>query len=149
MPTAGAMTLMFIGVILFAIILFVTCFKRQVGRMKDRSRRDPHIPGSEAKKALKREIERRLDRVADIYYEPKLLMLEIDNKTNSDLPPYYFRMKAVDNMKYLGKFSLRLNTYCSFFVTFLLFLFAIATFCCFSVFHCSSHIFCITAPVQL
>ncbi|XP_045609303.1 protein C1orf43 homolog [Procambarus clarkii] len=101
MPTAGAMTLMFIGVILFAIILFVTCFKRQVGRMKDRSRRDPHVPGSEAKKALRREIERRLDRVADIYYEPKLLTLEIDNKANSDLPPYYFRMKAVDNMKYL------------------------------------------------
>lgn len=50
MPTAGAMTLMFIGVILFAIILFVTCFKRQVGRMKKRSRRDPHVPGSEAKK---------------------------------------------------------------------------------------------------
>lgn len=41
---------MFIGVILFAIILFVTCFKRQVGRMKKRSRRDPHVPGSEAKK---------------------------------------------------------------------------------------------------
>lgn len=101
MPTAGAMTLMFIGVILFAFILFVTCFKRQVGRMKKRSRRDPHVPGSEAKKALRREIERRLDRVADIYYEPKLLTLEIDNQANSDLPPYYFRMKAVDNMKYL------------------------------------------------
>ncbi|XP_042230103.1 uncharacterized protein LOC121871742 isoform X2 [Homarus americanus] len=69
--------------------------------MKDRSRRDPHIPGSEAKKALRREIERRLDRVAEIYYEPKLLTLEIDNRANSDLPPYYFRMKAVDNMKYL------------------------------------------------
>lgn len=50
MPTAGAMTLMFIAIILFAIIFFVTCFKRQVGRMKDRSRRDPHVPGSEAKK---------------------------------------------------------------------------------------------------
>ncbi|XP_071540115.1 protein C1orf43 homolog [Panulirus ornatus] len=101
MPTAGAMTLMFIAVILFAIIFFVTCFKRQVGRMKDRSRRDPHVPGSEAKKALRREIEQRLDRVAEIYYEPKLLTLEIDTQSNNELPPYYFRMKAVDNMKYL------------------------------------------------
>lgn len=50
MPTAGAMTLMFIAIIIYAIILLVTCFKRQVGRMKDRSKRDPHVPGSEAKK---------------------------------------------------------------------------------------------------
>lgn len=50
MPTVGAMTFMFIGVILFAMVLFVTCFKRQVGRIKERSRRDPHVPGSEAKK---------------------------------------------------------------------------------------------------
>ncbi|XP_047469958.1 uncharacterized protein LOC125025781 [Penaeus chinensis] len=101
MSAAGVMTLMFIGVVLFASILFITCFKRQVGRIKERSRRDPHIPGSEAKRALKREIERRLERVADIYYEPKLLTLEVSNQTSSDLPPYYFRMKAVDNMKYL------------------------------------------------
>lgn len=53
--------------------------------------------------ALRREIERRLDRVADIYFEPKLLTLDVDNTGNSELPPYYFRMKAVDNMKYLGK----------------------------------------------
>ncbi|KAK7073244.1 hypothetical protein SK128_025666 [Halocaridina rubra] len=101
MPTAGAMTLMFIAVILFAIVLIITCLKRQVGRIKDRSRRDPHIPGTEAKKTLRREIERRLDRIADIYYEPKLLTFELDGQSNSDLPPYYFRMKAVDNMKYL------------------------------------------------
>ncbi|MPC79985.1 hypothetical protein E2C01_074546 [Portunus trituberculatus] len=56
MPTAGAMTLMFTGVILFAFILFVTCFKRQVGRMKKRSRRDPHVPGSEAKKVSSVEV---------------------------------------------------------------------------------------------
>lgn len=55
--------------------------------------------------ALRREIEQRLDRVAEIYYEPKLLTLEIDNQANTELSPYYFRMKAVDNMKYLGKFS--------------------------------------------
>lgn len=50
MVTAGAMTLIVIAVIIYTIILLVTCFKRQVERMKDRSKRDPHIPGSEAKK---------------------------------------------------------------------------------------------------
>ncbi|XP_064118771.1 uncharacterized protein LOC135223832 [Macrobrachium nipponense] len=101
MPTAEAMTLMFIVVIIFTIFLIITCLKRQVGRIRDRSKRDPHIPGSEAKKTLRREIERRLDRVADIYHEPKLLTLEVDSHSNADLPPYYFRMKAIDNMKYL------------------------------------------------
>lgn len=53
--------------------------------------------------ALKREIERRLSRVADITYEPRLIPFEAEAGSSNDLPPYYFRMKAVDNMKYLGK----------------------------------------------
>lgn len=101
MATAGVMSLMLMALIILVIIMVVIIFKRHFSRIRDRSKRDPHIPGQEAKKALRREIDRRIDRVSDIFYEPKLLTPEIDNRASSDLPPYYFRMKAVDNMKYL------------------------------------------------
>ncbi|KAK3881539.1 hypothetical protein Pcinc_014011 [Petrolisthes cinctipes] len=107
MPTVGALTFIFIGVILFAMVLFVTCFKRQVGRIKERSRRDPHVPGSEAKKTLRREIERRLTRVAEVCYEARLVSGEGDN--TAPTPPYFYRMKALDNMKYLEQELCRLE----------------------------------------
>ena len=53
---------------------------------------------------MKNEVERRIDRASEIYYEPKLLCFEVESSSSSDSLPYYFRMKAVDNMKYLGLF---------------------------------------------
>lgn len=56
-------------------------------------------------KNVKREIERRLDVVDKLHFEPQLL--PDDNKyilkPGSTLPPYYYRMKAVDDVKLLEK----------------------------------------------
>ncbi|XP_076046553.1 protein C1orf43 homolog isoform X2 [Oratosquilla oratoria] len=103
MVLAGAMPLIVLGAFIIFIVLVVTCFKRHFSRIKDRSKRDPHVPGQEAKKSLRREIERRLERVSEIYSEPNLLTSEMDNKVGFELPPYYYRMKAVDNMKHLER----------------------------------------------
>lgn len=68
-----------------------------------RSRRGPHAPiGHDADRKIKREIERRLECVEKIAYEPKLftdiLIFRPDN-----LPPFFFRLKAVDDIKELEK----------------------------------------------
>ncbi|KAG8222838.1 hypothetical protein J437_LFUL007546 [Ladona fulva] len=66
-----------------------------------RSRRGPHVPiGHDAKKSLKKEIERRIDVIPRILYEPQLLNNNdsqyIINKGDA-VPPYYYRLKAVDD----------------------------------------------------
>jgi len=92
-----------------------------------RSRRGPHVPiGHDGPKvsnnlvscplcalvislllkALKREIERRLDLIPRIICEPKLI-----NNTDpryilfpgQQIPAHYYRLKAVDDVKLLGK----------------------------------------------
>lgn len=56
------------------VFLFV---KRQIIRFTLKNRRSPHIPiGDEAPKQLKREIDRRLDLVKEIQYEPLLINSE-------------------------------------------------------------------------
>lgn len=92
------------GGILTFILLFIFA-KRQIMRFALRSRRGPHIPvGHGAKKSLKREIHRRIDVIPKIVYEPKLIN---DNDSRyilppgSHLPPFYCRLKAVDDVKLL------------------------------------------------
>lgn len=93
------------GGVLTFVILFIFA-KRQIMRFALRSRRGPHVPvGHDAKKSIKKEIERRLDCIQRITYEPQLL----DDDTSyilqpdSSLPPYYYRLKAVDDIKILEK----------------------------------------------
>jgi len=54
---------------------------------------------------LKKEIDQRIDVIPRIVYEPQLIN---DNDSRyilqpgSELPPHYFRLKAVDDIKLLG-----------------------------------------------
>lgn len=100
------MIVIIIGIgFLTSVILFIFA-KRQIMRFTIRSRRGPHVPvGSDAKKDLRKEIERRLDCIQKIVKEPKLLW-EDDKyilKPDQKLPPYYYRMKAVDDVKVLER----------------------------------------------
>lgn len=102
---SGVMIILIIGAgVLTFIILFIFA-QRQIMRFTLRSRRGPHVPiGNDANKSLKKEIERRLDVIQQhIAYEPKLIpddepqyILQSEN-----LPPFYYRMKAVDDIKIL------------------------------------------------
>lgn len=57
--------------------------------------------------SVKKEIERRLDCIQKIAYEPKLIyddgryILQQRLRHDSELPPYYYRLKAVDDIKLL------------------------------------------------
>ncbi|XP_022195137.1 protein C1orf43 homolog [Nilaparvata lugens] len=92
------------GSILTFILLFIFA-KRQIMRFALRSRRGPHVPiGHGAKKSLKREIHRRIDLIPKIAYEPRMIS-ETDSQyilpPGSHLPPFYCRLKAVDDVKLL------------------------------------------------
>ncbi|KAL7736737.1 hypothetical protein ACLKA6_015590 [Drosophila palustris] len=102
---SGVMIIIIIGGgVLTCVMLFIFA-KRQIMRFTLRSRRGPHVPvGTDAKKGLRREIERRLDCIQKIAQEPMLLWTDTDKyivqpELESDLPPYHYRMKAVDDVK--------------------------------------------------
>ncbi|CAD7089527.1 unnamed protein product [Hermetia illucens] len=103
---SGVMIIIIIG---GGVLTFVALFifaKRQIMRFTIRSRRGPHVPvGNDAKKSIRREIERRLDCIQKIAYEPKLLWDDDKYIVRPDqpLPPYYYRMQAVDDVKVLEK----------------------------------------------
>lgn len=56
-------------------------------------------------KNVKTEIDRRLDVVNKLYFEPQLLATDekFILKPGTTLPPYYYRMRAVDDLKLLEK----------------------------------------------
>lgn len=73
-------------------------------------RHTPHAPiAHNGKDHIRKEIERRLDAVGKLYFEPQLLSENDDKfilKPGSQppqLPPYYYRMKAIDELKLLEK----------------------------------------------
>lgn len=94
------------GGVLTFIILFIFA-KRQIMRFALRSRRGPHIPiGHEAKKSLKREIDRRIEVIPRIVSEPQLINDETSRfilTPDSQLPSHYCRLKAVDDIKILER----------------------------------------------
>ncbi|XP_055383424.1 protein C1orf43 homolog [Condylostylus longicornis] len=113
-PASGQKSLlpnvMIIAIIGGGVLIFVILFlfaKRQIMRFTLRSRRGPHAPvGNDANKSIRREIERRLDCIQKIAYEPKLLWdddIYDTSQTDKPLPPYYYRMRAVDDVKILEK----------------------------------------------
>lgn len=94
------------GVLIFTILFIFA--KRQIMRFALRSRRGPHVPiGHDAKKSLKKEIERRLDCIQQrIAYEPQLIHDDDSRyilQPDSNLPPYYYRLRAVDDIRILEK----------------------------------------------
>ncbi|SPP74816.1 protein C1orf43 homolog [Drosophila guanche] len=104
---SGVMIIIIIsGGVLTSLMLFIFA-KRQIMRFQLRGRRGPHVPvGTDAKKVLRREIERRLDCIQKIAQEPRLLWNDGDKyivppEQEKPLPPYYYRMKAVDDVKLL------------------------------------------------
>jgi len=95
------------GGVLTSVILFIFA-KRQIMRFTLRSRRGPHVPvGHDAKKSIKKEIERRIDCIQQrIVYEPQLIHDDDSRyilKPDTVLPPYYYRFRAVDDIKTLEK----------------------------------------------
>ncbi|XP_072942371.1 protein C1orf43 homolog [Epargyreus clarus] len=89
------------GGVLTFVILFIFA-KRQIARFALRSRRGPHVPiGIGAKKCLKKEIERRIEAVPRIMYEPKLLSAEPSHYILEPQQPYHYRFRAVDDVKTL------------------------------------------------
>ncbi|XP_041984864.1 protein C1orf43 homolog [Aricia agestis] len=89
------------GGVLTFVILFIFA-KRQITRFALRSRRGPHIPiGTDAKKFLKKEIERRIEAVPRIMFEPRLLNAEPSHYILEPQQPYHYRFRAVDDVKTL------------------------------------------------
>ncbi|XP_050519807.1 protein C1orf43 homolog [Daktulosphaira vitifoliae] len=99
-----------IGILTF-ILLFIFA-KRQIMRFALRSRRGPHVPiGHDGKKAFKREIERRIEIIPRIAFEPKLITNKQNDHSKYILPPaesnqkslpgHYYRMKTCDDIKIL------------------------------------------------
>ena len=102
---SGVMIIIIIGGGVLTFVMLFIFAKRQIMRFTLRSRRGPHVPvGNDAKKALRKEIERRLDCIQKIAQEPKLLWNDDKYILQCDkpLPPYYYRMQAVDDVKILG-----------------------------------------------
>ncbi|XP_004520292.1 uncharacterized protein C1orf43 homolog [Ceratitis capitata] len=101
---SGVMIIIIIGGGVLTFVMLFIFAKRQIMRFTLRSRRGPHVPvGNDAKKTLRREIERRLDCIQKIAQEPRLLWADDKYIVRPDqpLPPYYYRMKAVDDVKIL------------------------------------------------
>ncbi|KPJ04135.1 PREDICTED: uncharacterized protein C1orf43 homolog [Papilio xuthus] len=89
------------GGVLTFVILFIFA-KRQITRFALRSRRGPHVPiGADAKKSLKKEIERRIEAVPRIVTEPRLLSAEPSHYILEPQQPYHYRFRAVDDVKTL------------------------------------------------
>uniref|UniRef100_A0A1Q3FEG4 Putative nice-3 family member n=2 Tax=Culex tarsalis TaxID=7177 RepID=A0A1Q3FEG4_CULTA len=107
---SGVMLVLLIGGGVLAVIICFIVAKRQIVRFTLRGRRGPHVAvGHDARKSIKKEIERRIDSIQKIYFEPRLLWDTKDDgeryilRPDSNLPPYYYRMKAVDDVKELEK----------------------------------------------
>lgn len=97
--------------IAFGVLTFILLFifaKRQITRFALKSRRGPHVSvGIDAPKRLCQEIERRLERVNKINYEPCLLKEEEENlfQNLNSFPQsssaHLFRMKVMHDIKAL------------------------------------------------
>ncbi|KAG8041833.1 hypothetical protein G9C98_007137 [Cotesia typhae] len=71
---SGVTIVVFIAAGVLTILLLFIFAKRQIMRFALRSRRGPHISiGQDAKKSLKRELERRIQVIPRIQHEPQLI----------------------------------------------------------------------------
>ncbi|XP_063991027.1 protein C1orf43 homolog [Diachasmimorpha longicaudata] len=100
---SGVTIVIFIATGVLTMLLLFIFAKRQIMRFALRSRRGPHIAiGHDAKKSLKREIQRRIEVIPRIQYEPQLISdPRYIMAPGSQVPPHYYRLKAVDDVKAL------------------------------------------------
>ncbi|XP_043792587.1 protein C1orf43 homolog isoform X2 [Apis laboriosa] len=103
---SGVTIVIFIAAGVLTILLLFIFAKRQIMRFALRSRRGPHIPiGHDARKSLKKEIERRIEVIPKIQYEPQLISdPRLILTPRGHVPPHYYRLKAVDDVKTLGNY---------------------------------------------
>jgi hypothetical protein len=105
---SGVTVVIIIGLGVLTFILLFIFAKRQIMRFALRSRRGPHVPiGHDGSKVLKREIERRIDLIPKIICEPQLISKKDPRYIvypGQQIPAHYYRLKAVDDVKTLGKF---------------------------------------------
>lgn len=113
---SGTTVVIIIGLGVLTFLLLFIFAKRQIMRFALRSRRGPHVPvGHDACKALKREIERRIDLIPRVVCEPQLL-----SKTDpryilypgQQIPSHYYRLKAVDDVKVLEREITKQDSMC-------------------------------------
>lgn len=105
---SGVAIIIFIAIGFTTFVLLFIFGKRQIMRFALKSRRGPHFPiASDAPKYLRKEIERRLDAVKDIRWDPLLLHEEVPQ--GSDVLPHVYRMKAVDSLKILEEEIVRVT----------------------------------------
>ncbi|CAH1796034.1 unnamed protein product [Owenia fusiformis] len=102
-----------------SVVLFIACgalffllvflfVKRQISRFTLRSAKVPYIGlGTGAPKSLKNEIERRLNRIPNICFEPKAFSHKLEESLQDDIKngrcTYIYRMKAVDAIAFLDE----------------------------------------------
>ncbi|XP_015795645.1 uncharacterized protein C1orf43 homolog [Tetranychus urticae] len=103
---SGFTIIMVVAVGIMAFILLFLFAKRQIMRFTLKNRRGPHCPiGLDAHRNLKKEIDRRLEAVKHIKFEPKLINPSPNqvNVSNEDSSKYdhFWRMKALDSLTIL------------------------------------------------
>jgi len=95
---SGVAVVIIIAVGVQTLIMLFIFAKRQIMRFTLRSRRGPHVSvGQGSYKQLRREIDRRLDYVHHIRYEPKLLR----QSGEAEGLPHHYRAKALDEVQVL------------------------------------------------
>lgn len=95
--------------IAFGVLTFILLFifaKRQIMRFALKSRRGPHVPiGHGASKVLTQDIDKYLDVVNEIAYEPKLSKTDCNdiniNENDINQSSLFYRIKAVDTLSEL------------------------------------------------
>lgn len=90
------------------LVMFLIFAKRQIMRFTLRGRRGVQSLDENVPKVIRREIERRLHCAQKIIHEPKLIaedgkFILRNANGSSSLPPYYYRQRAVDDVKWLQK----------------------------------------------
>lgn len=95
LPVVTVVLFIATGVLVF-LLLFLFA-KRQIIRFTLKSARKPHISiGADAPKEMREEIQRRLDLVQTVRFEPALLSEHVQNTATTVPNHYYCRMKALD-----------------------------------------------------
>ncbi|CAG5099899.1 Similar to Protein C1orf43 homolog (Rattus norvegicus) [Cotesia congregata] len=89
---SGVTIVVFIAAGVLTFLLLFIFAKRQIMRFALRSRRGPHISiGQDAKKSLKRELERRIQVIPRIQHEPQLISdPRYIMEPGSQVPPHYY-----------------------------------------------------------
>ena len=117
---SGVAIIIFMAAGFTTFVLLFIFGKRQIMRFALKSRRGPHFPiAADAPRHLRKEIERRLDAVKEVRFEPRLLspqeddsldrLLDSGSGLTAGVPDHVWRMKAVDGLKLLEQEIVRVT----------------------------------------